>query len=60
MTTVAINTALLPMAGSKSSEEPTDVAASPEHVKFVHDHMNEIRDFKAQILKAHREGAKSN
>jgi hypothetical protein len=60
MTTMAINTALLPMGGSKSSEEPTDVVASPEQVKFAHDHMNEIRDFKEQVLKAHREGAKSN
>jgi hypothetical protein len=60
MTTIAINTGLSPVAGSKSSEEPVDIAASPEHVKFVHDHLNEIRDFKEQVLKAHREGAKSN
>jgi hypothetical protein len=58
MTTMAINTALLPMAGSKSSKEPTDIAASPEHVKFVHNHMNEIRDVKQQVLKAHRRRSK--
>ena len=64
LTTMALNTAMFPgmPQGSQSrnaGDDPARVAASPEHVKFVEDHRDEINRLLAQAAAAHKAGANS-
>ncbi len=64
LTTMALNTAMFPRApqglqSRRAGDDPAEVAASPEHVKFVEDHREEIKRLLAQAAAAHKAGANS-
>jgi hypothetical protein len=60
LTTLAIGYALMPRMPAQyrqtnSPPDPSDVAAPPEHVEFVHAHIDEIRKLTEAIVQARKE-----
>jgi hypothetical protein len=65
LTTMALNTAMLPqmpeaLQSGRAEQDPVQIAASPEHVKFVQDHREEIHKMLSQAFAASKAGTSSH
>jgi hypothetical protein len=65
LTTMALNTAMIPQApeGLRSKQiepDPLQIAASPEHVRFLQDHREEIHKMLSQVYAASKAGTSAH
>jgi hypothetical protein len=65
LTTMALNTAMLPqipeaLQSGRAERDPLQIAASPEHVKFVQDHREAIHKMLSQAFAASKAGTSAH